>query len=61
MEEIDKHWIQHTDDYDTRNKHYRDEDHGGYAINVGSFNIAGALGRPRLMKDSDKSLLTMGM
>ena len=48
MEEIDKHWIQHTDDYDTRNKYYKDEDHGWYAINVGSFDIAGDLSRPHL-------------
>ena len=61
LEEIDKHWIQHTEDYDTRNKHYKDEDHGGYVINVGSFDIDGALGRPRLMEDGNESLMTMGM
>ena len=61
LEEIERHWIQHTDDYDTRNKNYRNADHGGYAINARSFDIAGVLGRPRLMKDGNKSLVMMGM
>ena len=61
LDEIDRHWIQHTEDYDTRNKHYNDEDHGGYAINMGSFDIEGALERPRLMEDGNESLMSMGM
>ena len=61
LEEIDRHWIQHTEYYNTRNKHYKDEDHGDYAINVGSFDIEGALGRPRLMEDGNESLMTMGI
>ena len=59
LEEIDWHWIQHIIDYDTRNKHYRDEDHGGYEINMGSFDIEGILGRSRLMEEGNESLLTM--
>ena len=35
------------------NKHYKDVDHG-------SFDILGALGRPCLMKDGNKSLVMMG-
>ena len=61
LEEIDRHWIQHIDDYDTRNKNYRDDDHNGYAITMGSFHIAGALGRPRFIEDGNNSLMTMGM
>jgi len=61
LEEIGRHWIQHTDDYDTRNKHYREEDHGKYAINVISFDISGALDWPHLVEDGNESLLTMGM
>ena len=61
LEKIDMHWIQHTDDYDTRNKYYKEEDHGAYTINVGSFHITGFLDRPRLMEDSNVLLLTMGM
>ena len=34
LEEIDKYWIQLAKDYDTKNEHYKDEDRGGYAINV---------------------------
>ena len=59
LEEIDRHWMQHTEDYNTRNKHYKDEDHGGYAINVGSFDIEGGLGRLRLIEDGNESLMTM--
>ena len=44
-----------------RNKHYREDDRGGYAINVGSFDIVGGLGRPRFMEDSNEALLTMGI
>ena len=55
------HWVQHTDDYDTRNKYYKEEDHGAYTINVGSFHLTGFLDRPRHMEDSNVLLLTMGM
>ena len=61
LEEIDKHLIHHTIDYNTRNKYYKNEDHGGYAINVGSFDIAGALRRSHLMKDDNASLLTISI
>ena len=44
-----------------RNKHYREDDRGGYAINVGSFDIVGGLGRPRFMEDGNEALLTMGI
>ena len=56
MEEIDRHWIQHTYDFIMRNKHYKEETYGGYAINVGAFDIVGALGKPRIMKDGNESL-----
>ena len=49
LKEIDRHSIQHTCDYDTRNKHYRDEDHREYAIYLGPLDIEGTLGRPRLI------------
>ena len=52
LEEIDRHWIQHIEDYDTRNKHYKDNDHGGYAINV--------VLRPRLTDDGNESLIDDG-
>ena len=32
-----------------------------YAISVGSFYIAGALGMPRLMENGNESLLTIGI
>ena len=54
LEEISRHWIQHTYDYDTRNKYYREENYGGYAINMGSFDIEEALGMPRLMEDGSE-------
>ena len=41
------------EDYNMWNKHYRDVDHG-------SFDIAGALGRPCLTKDGNESLVMMG-
>ena len=40
IEGIDIYWIQNTKAYTTRNKDYKDEDHGGYSINIGSFDIA---------------------
>ena len=61
LEDIDRYWIQHTDDYTMRNKQYKKEDHGGYAINVRAFDIAGALDNPRIMEDGNKSLHTMGL
>ena len=59
LEDIDRHWIQHTDDCTMRDKKYKEEDHGGYAINVGVFDIEGALGNPRIMEDGNESLQTM--
>ena len=53
--------MQHTDDYDTRNKYYREDNYGGYTINVGSFDIEEALGIPLLMEDGNELLLTMGI
>ena len=32
------------------NKQYKEEDHGGYAINIGAFDIAGKLKKPRIME-----------
>ena len=61
LEDIDRYWIQHTDDYTMRNKQYKKEDHGGYAINVRAFDIAGALDNHRIMEDGNKSLHTMGL
>ena len=43
------------------NKKYKEEYHGGYTINIGAFDIAGALGKPRIMKDGNVSLQTMGL
>ena len=60
LENIEKNWIQHTDDCTMRNQKYKEEDHDGYAINVGAFDIEGALGNPRIMKDGNKSLQTIG-
>ena len=42
-------------------KKYKEEDHGGYAINVGAFDIEGTLGNPRIMEDGNESLQTMGL
>ena len=61
LEDIDRHWIQHTDDCTMQNKKYKEEDYSGYAINVGGFDIEGALGNPRIMKDGNESLQTMGI
>ena len=44
-----------------RNKKYKEENHGGYAINVGAFDIEGTLGNPRIMEDGNESLQTMGL
>ena len=56
LEQIDRHWIQHIDDFTMRNKQYKEEVHGYYTINVGSFDIVEALGKPRIM-DYDNELL----
>ena len=61
LEDVDKYWVQHTEDYPTRDKHYKAEDKGGYAINVGGLDIDGSLGRPRIMEDSNESLQTIGL
>ena len=42
-------------------KKYKDEDHGGFAIKVGSFDIEGEMERPRTMEDGNKLLHTMGL
>ena len=54
LEDIDRHWIQYTDDYTMRNEQLKEEDHGFYAINVDAFNIEGALGNPRIMEDDNE-------
>ena len=54
LEEISRHWIQHTDDYDTRNKYYREDNYGGYTINVRSFDIEEYLGIPLIMEDGNE-------
>ena len=56
LEDVDKYCVHHTEDYPTKNKHYKAEDKGGYAINVGGFDIEGSLGRPRIMEDGNESL-----
>ena len=56
LEDVDKHWIPHTDDYPTRHRHYKEEDKGGYTINVDGFDIEGSLSRPRIMEDGNESL-----
>ena len=43
LEEIVRQLIHHTDDFTMQYKHYKEEDHGGYVINIGSFDITGAL------------------
>ena len=45
QEDIDRHWLKHTEEYTIRNKQYKDEDKGGYTINKGSFDIESELGR----------------
>ena len=57
--EVNRYWIQHTDDFTMRNKHYTEEDHGGCAINVRAFDIAKTLVKLRIMEDSDELLQTM--
>ena len=44
-----------------RNKHYKEENHGGYAINVGAFDIIGSLGKSRIIEDGNESLQTVGL
>ena len=53
LEEIDRHQIQHKDDFTMRNTYYKEADYGGYVINVESFDIVGALERPLIMKDGN--------
>ena len=61
LKDIDRNWIRHTEEYTTRNKHYKDEDHGGYTINIEPFDIDGALRRQRIMKYRNESLNNMGL
>ena len=61
LEDMDRYWMQHTDDCTMRNKQYKEEDHGGYATNVGAFDIAGLLGNSRILEDGNESLQTMGL
>ena len=44
-----------------KNKQYKEEDHGGYAINIEAFDIAGALVNPRIIENGNESLQTMGI
>ena len=59
LEQIDRHWIHHIDDFTMRNKQYKEEDHVCYTINVGSFDIVEALYKPRIMEYNNESLQTM--
>ena len=59
LKDVDKNWVQHTEDYPTKNKYYKAEDKGGYAINIEDFNIERSLVRPRIMEDGNESLQTM--
>ena len=61
LEDIDRHWIQYTDDYTMRNVQYKEKNHRGYTISVGFFDISGALGNPRIMEDGNESSQTMGL
>ena len=61
LEENDRHWIKHTDDFTIRNKQYKEKDHACYAINVEFIDIVGELGKPRIMEDDNESLQTMGL
>ena len=61
LKEIDRYWIQHIYDFAIRNKHYKEEHHGEDAINVGAFDIVGALIKPRIMENGNESLQTMGL
>ena len=56
LKDVDKNWVQHTEDYPTRNKYYKAEDKGGYAINIDDFDIERSLVRPRIMEDGNESL-----
>ena len=59
LEEIDRHLIEHTDEFTMRDKHYKDDDQWGYVINVGSFNIKEELEWPRIIEDGNDYLQTM--
>ena len=61
LEEVNRYWIQHTDDFTMRNKHYTEKDHKGCAINVRALDIAEILVKLRIMEDSDESLHTMDL
>ena len=51
--------MQHADDFPMFNTHYKD--HGGYAINIRSFDIVWSLGKPHTMKDENKLLQIIGL
>ena len=59
LEKIDRHWIEHTDEFILCDKHYKDDDQWGYAINVGSFHIEEELEWSRIMEDGNEYLQTM--
>ena len=61
LEDVDRHWAQHIEDYPTRNKQYKAENKDGHAINFGGFDIKGSLGHPRIMEDVNESLHKMGL
>ena len=44
LEDVDKHWIQYTEDYPTRNKHYKEEDKGDYCNQSRWFLYRGQFG-----------------
>ena len=43
QENIENHWLHQIEDYIIRNEHYKDDDKGGYAIILESFDIEGVL------------------
>ena len=44
-----------------RSKYLKDDDYGGYAINVGFYDIIGILGRPSIMKYGNDLLQAIGL
>ena len=59
QENIENHWLHQIEDYIIRNEHYKDDDKGGYAIILESFDIEGVLWRPHIIKADYKSLQTI--
>ena len=60
-EGIDKDRVHHTDELTIRNKHCKDDDHRGYAINIRYFDIEGSLKLYHIMKNGSESLQVLGL